>query len=86
MARPRGGNFVYTQKVCKQMLEDVKMIGKIKENHEKKGLIEGVVVGVLEKDNQSICKKVIQKTVEIAEGFGMYVVFHMAFDEISLDN
>ena len=52
MARPRGGNFVYTQKECKQMFEDVEMIGKIKAKYDKKGLIEGVVVGVLEKDNQ----------------------------------
>lgn len=68
--RPRGGNFIYTEKEIDQMINSIRLC------KEKK--CRGVVFGVLDK-NFSVdvenCRKIMD------ECSGLSTTFHMAFDE-----
>lgn len=69
--RPRGGNFVYTEDEITIMEEDIKMCKELK--------VDGVVFGVLTKDNKIDIEK-NKRLIEKAKGLD--ITFHMAFDEI----
>lgn len=69
--RPRGGSFVYSNEEFEIMIEDIKLCKQMKVN--------GIVIGVLNKDN-----KIDEEGLErlLKEANGLSVTYHMAFDEI----
>jgi len=69
---PKANNFIYSNKDFKKIIEDIQFC--------KKNNINGVVIGVLNKD-LSINMKQTKELVEIARP--MRVTFHRAFDTIS---
>lgn len=75
MIRPRGGNFVYNDAEIAIMLEDICMAAQVGS--------QGVVFGALTAD-----KKLDKVNLEklIAASAGMEIVFHMAFDEMSIQD
>lgn len=75
MIRPRGGNFVYDDAEIAIMLEDICMAAQVGS--------QGVVFGALTAD-----KKLDKVNLEklIAASVGMEIVFHMAFDEMSIQD
>ena len=68
--RPRGGNFIYTEKEIDQMINTIRLC------KEKK--CRGVVFGVLDK-NFSVDVETCRKIMD--ECSGLSTTFHMAFDE-----
>ena len=72
MIRPRGGDFVYTNKEVAIMLDDIRLTAQAGS--------QGVVFGALTADNK-LDKYNLEKL--IAASKGMEIVFHMAFDELS---
>jgi len=69
--RPRGGDFLYTQKEFESMKDDIKSAQDIG--------CEGVVIGILNKDGDVDLEK-CQELLEIAKGID--VTFHRAFDRV----
>ncbi len=69
--RPRGGDFVYTEDEILIMEKDIELCKKAK--------VDGVVFGILTKDNK-IDEEKNKRLIEKAEGLN--ITFHMAFDEI----
>lgn len=75
MIRPRGGNFVYNDAEIAIMLEDICMAAQVGS--------QGVVFGALTADKK-LDKVNLGKL--IAASAGMEIVFHMAFDEMSIQD
>lgn len=84
MARPRGGNFVYTADEEQMMLDDIV--------HARSLGVDGVVFGCLSADPDTgepvIDRAMTERLVQAARGDGqdaapVQVTFHMAFDELS---
>lgn len=77
MLRPRGGDFAYSKKEKKWMLEALVRIAKLG--------FQGVVVGALEKKSSHwVLDKIFCKNAcDLAHSLGMEIVLHRAFDEIS---
>lgn len=84
MARPRGGNFVYTPEEEQMMLDDVACARRLG--------VMGVVFGCLVADPETgelvIDRAMTKKLVDAARGeldgvAPVWVTFHMAFDELS---
>ena len=77
MVRERGGNFLYSKKEKKWMLDAIVKIAKLG--------YQGVVFGALEKKSgQWVLDRVFCKICcDIAHSLGMEAVLHRAFDEIS---
>lgn len=84
MARPRGGNFVYTPEEEQMMLDDVICARRLG--------VTGVVFGCLVADPETgepvIDRAMTKKLVDAAHGeldgvAPVWVTFHMAFDELS---
>lgn len=72
MIRPRGGNFVYSEKEIRQMEKDIDFC--------KKNNIPEVVFGILTPDNQID----IINTQRLAKrAFPMKITFHKAIDEVN---
>ena len=71
LIRPRGGNFVYTDKEFNQMLNDIKFCKSIGCN--------GIVSGVLNPDN-TIDVERTRQIIEVSKPINF--TFHRAFDEI----
>ena len=83
MARPRGGNFVYTPEEEQMMLDDVVCARRLG--------VTGVVFGCLVADSETgepvIDRAMTKKLVDAAHGeldgvAPVWVTFHMAFDEL----
>ncbi|WP_337993004.1 copper homeostasis protein CutC [Clostridium sp. 'White wine YQ'] len=69
--RPRGGDFVYTEdeiEIMKMDIQECRHLG-----------INGIVVGVLNKENK-IDVEIMKNLIKLAKP--MSITFHMAFDEI----
>ncbi len=71
MIRPRGGNFVYSEKEFQQMQMTVLILKRLK--------VDGFVFGILNEDN-SINLEQNKTLVELAQPFPS--TFHRAFDEV----
>ena len=69
--RPRGGDFLYNETEFEIMKSDIHFCGKIG--------CDGVVIGMLRPDG-TIDRERTGELVRIAEGYGMGVTFHRAFD------
>lgn len=72
MIRPRGGDFVYSEKEFKQMKKDIIQLKKMR--------VDGFVFGILN-DNKSVNKKQNKELVKLAAP--LPCTFHRAFDEVS---
>jgi copper homeostasis protein len=72
MIRPRGGNFVYTDKEFKLMQSDILSLKKLK--------VSGFVFGIL-KDDNNINLEQNKALVDLAKPFPC--TFHRAFDEVA---
>lgn len=73
IVRPRGGNFIYDDQEINIILDDIEMIRELD--------ADGVVFGALRDD------KLDQPTLDqlLKASAGMDVTFHMAFDELGLE-
>jgi len=71
MIRPRGGNFCYSASEVEIMIEDIRLFKRLG--------VQGVVLGVLTKDN-GIDYPLLRRLLK--ESSGMEVTFHKAIDEI----
>lgn len=71
-----------------RLVDIVTEIGMIKHNYDSRGLIEGVVAGVLEQHSSQVQVNswAMHQIVQTAHKYRMYTVFHMAFDQIQLPN
>ena len=78
MIRCRAGDFVYNDQEIDQMIETINQLKQM--NHPQ---VEGIVLGFLTPENL-IDQEQMKKVMEIAAP--LYVVFHMAFDEIPLEH
>ena len=72
MIRPRGGDFVYSEKEFKQMKKDIIQLKKMR--------VDGFVFGILN-DNKTVNKKQNKELVKLAAP--LPCTFHRAFDEVS---
>lgn len=72
MIRPHSKSFVYTEEEIQLMVEDIMIAKKLNAN--------GVVFGVLNKDNE-ICIPSLEKLLKASDG--IEVTFHKAIDELS---
>nr|WP_091496289.1 copper homeostasis protein CutC [Amphibacillus marinus] len=74
MIRPRGGNFAYCKAEIEMMANDIQMCLQLGS--------DGVVLGCLKKDwiDEDATSYLINKSA------GMAITFHMAFDELSIEN
>lgn len=70
--RPRGGDFFYTPEEIEIMKEDIKICKSLG--------VQGVVIGALNRDNNTINYEAIKEMVELAKP--MSVTFHKAIDEL----
>jgi copper homeostasis protein len=71
LIRPRGGDFLYSNRECQIMAEDIIFCG---ENH-----CHGVVIGLLNADG-SVDKSRTAPLISLAHDWGMSVTFHRAID------
>lgn len=71
MIRPRGGNFCYSTSEVEIMIEDIRLFKKLG--------VQGVVLGVLTKNNE-VDYHILRRLLK--ESNGMEVTFHKAIDEI----
>ena len=75
MIRPRGGDFVYNDLEIAIMLEDIRLTAQAGS--------QGVVFGALTADKE-LDKSNLEKLITASKG--MEIVFHMAFDELSVED
>lgn len=73
--RPRGGNFVYNDTELKIMAEDLTTA--------KERGTDGIVIGCLTEDNW-IDEEAMLEFIKLSDG--LQLTFHMAFDELSVDD
>ena len=70
LIRPRGGDFLYSDKEIEQICEEIRLFRKLG--------ADGAVIGALNADG-SLDEKSMQRFIELAEG--MHVTLHRAFDK-----
>ena len=79
--RPRAGNFIYSEEEIEIMKDDIKLF--ITDCN-----IDGIVIGLLTKDNNNIDYENLKKLIEYSRNLNknIKITFHMAIDEIINDN
>ena len=72
MIRPRAGNFCFSPDEVGQMITQIELAQQCG--------ADGVVLGVLNADDNRIAQKPMRRLLEVARGFGLAVTCHRAFD------
>ncbi|MBG9981509.1 copper homeostasis protein CutC [Aerococcaceae bacterium DSM 111020] len=76
MVRCRGGNFVYNQTEQSIMLDDVEEMMKLG--------ADGLVVGALKENYLDL--QFIERITQLVHHYNKKIIFHMAFDQLSIEN